>query len=247
MYWASGTPPYSPTSFGNTAILIISQALLQLQSFSEPHFPWLSRERNGLSAFQPAKPPKKTPYSCPAHAHLHYLPGLHAQGGEVAAPVNGNRLAQEGVQSLQLRPAQPTQVPSGGGRWGLRVGVAACRDARGHCRDRNRSHLRNCSVRALSSALRRHSQPGPGAPTAETEGWLRGRGQGEQLGWGQSWGRSCSDGAAVVARQSQRTPPKATTDRPWNLSPGAQLALIDRGRHAHWSRLLSCRESRPSS
>ena len=47
---------------------------------------------------------------------LHDLSGLHAQRGEVAAPVNGNRLAQERIQPLHLRPGQPTQVTSEGGR-----------------------------------------------------------------------------------------------------------------------------------
>lgn len=118
------------------------------------------------------------PPTLPAPPHLHDLPGLHAERGEVAAPVNGDRLAQQRVQPLHLWPAQSALVPSRRGRGGLRVRAAAAgRPSRGHGRGRIHPHLRSWPLQALNSTLRRHHSPGPGAPTAETREWLR---RGEQ-------------------------------------------------------------------
>lgn len=111
---------------------------------------------------------RPSPLPLPASPHLHDLPGLHAQRGEVASPVNGNRLSQQRVQPLHLWPAQPALVPSQGSRGGLWVRAAAGRPNRGLYRGCIRPHLSSWPLQALNSTLRRHHSPGPGAPTAET-------------------------------------------------------------------------------
>lgn len=45
-------------------------------------------------------------------SHLHDLPGLHGQRGEVPAAVDRDALAQDGVQPLHLIPRQHTEPPA---------------------------------------------------------------------------------------------------------------------------------------
>lgn len=162
-----------------------------------------------------------TPASPP---HLHDLPGRHTQGGEVAAPVDGNRFAQEGVQPLHLGPAQPAQVPSGGGCGGLRVGAVACQGgSRGHRRGRSRPHGLSCSVRALCFVLRRHDHhAGPrGLDGRNPAGGDGERKQGAR--WAeanQGWGCGCSDGQGDPGHSSDgdsRQNPEPGPARPERL------------------------------